>query len=134
MSQPYQLTSSILAANAQSVIREADGAFIPDDPMNADYQAYLAWLAEGNTPDPAPPPTPSNTVITTAAFFARFTQSELEASWAAGVSAPAIGTGLMNLIVAGSVDLTSTDLKTLMDMLVSASAITSDRETAILTA
>jgi hypothetical protein len=27
--------------------------FIPFDPDNTDYQAYLAWLAEGNEPEPA---------------------------------------------------------------------------------
>ena len=36
-----------------SVIRTEDNAFIPFDPANTDYQAYLAWVAKGNTPLPA---------------------------------------------------------------------------------
>ena len=35
------------------VIRTTDNSFIPFDPDNTDYQAYLAWVAEGNEPLPA---------------------------------------------------------------------------------
>jgi hypothetical protein len=45
----YTLTSST------SIIRDADGASIPVDQNNVDYQIYLAWLAAGNTPTPYTP-------------------------------------------------------------------------------
>ena len=37
----------------QVIRRVADGACIPFDPDNVDYQAYLRWCAEGNEPLPA---------------------------------------------------------------------------------
>ena len=34
-------------------VNRSDGWSIPFDPANTDYQAYLKWLEEGNTPLPA---------------------------------------------------------------------------------
>jgi len=39
--------------NEQVIGRTSDGACIPFDPANTDYQAYLKWVSEGNTPQPA---------------------------------------------------------------------------------
>ena len=46
----YQLTTNA------SILRLADGAYIPPDPANTDYAAYLEWVEAGNTPEPAPEP------------------------------------------------------------------------------
>jgi hypothetical protein len=40
------------------IVRDEDGAFIPFDPDNIDYQEYLAWLDEGNEPTAAQQPAP----------------------------------------------------------------------------
>lgn len=36
-----------------SVLRTSDNVSIPFAEDNTDYQQYLKWVAEGNTPEPA---------------------------------------------------------------------------------
>jgi hypothetical protein len=53
----YQLQpDTLLGRPAQCIKRLADNAFIPFDPANTDYQAYLQWIAEGNQPLPPDAP------------------------------------------------------------------------------
>jgi hypothetical protein len=49
----YKLNKSMLTNESNGVIRISDGANIPFDPDNTDYQQYLKWLDEGGVPLPA---------------------------------------------------------------------------------
>ena len=53
----YKLVNSVFpdgTTNQTSIIKRlSDDAFIPMVEGNRDYQEYLEWVAEGNTPDPA---------------------------------------------------------------------------------
>jgi len=49
----YKLSKNPFTQNIDTVIDLERMCAIPFDPDNTDYQEYLKWLAEGNTPLPA---------------------------------------------------------------------------------
>ena len=48
-----ETTTDPLTNKKYGIFRTTDNTFIPLDPANTDYQQYLNWLDEGNTPLPA---------------------------------------------------------------------------------
>jgi hypothetical protein len=50
----YKLIKNHQTGQVTTVLRVEDNTYIPLNAFdNTDYQAYLKWLSEGNTPTPA---------------------------------------------------------------------------------
>lgn len=52
----YKLMNDSITGEARAVFKANENKCIPFDPDNTDYQEYLKWLEEGNTPEPAEEP------------------------------------------------------------------------------
>jgi hypothetical protein len=49
----YKLLNPVPPQTVSTTILRYDGAYIPMDEANTDYQEYLKWVSEGNEPLPA---------------------------------------------------------------------------------
>lgn len=45
----YEIMEPVMSWMSQQICRTTDGAVIPEDPENSDYNAYLQWVAAGHT-------------------------------------------------------------------------------------
>lgn len=55
MNYNYEIRTIDTSVGNYTVIMRNDGAQIPEDEHNVDYQAFLEWVAAGNTPTPYNP-------------------------------------------------------------------------------
>jgi hypothetical protein len=127
------MTTLYQQVTATSWLRTSDDVLIYADPLTDNYQGLLAWISEGNTPDPLPVAM-RPTVIPIALFWARFTAAEQAAIQSAAATAPSIAQAMTFASVIGMVNLVSGPIVTnWMATLVAAGIITSARATIILT-
>lgn len=124
MAVSYTLTGT-------SSILRSDGVYIPVDPKNRDYRAYLAWQAAGNTASPVPV-APVPTTFTAMDFLALFTPSEQVAVQTACNSNMTLLVGLTTGLASNAISVTSPAVITWVNALVTAGALTSARATVIL--
>jgi hypothetical protein len=52
----YKIIYDGMLNKHSGILRLSDGACIPFDPANVDFQQYQKWLSAGNTPIPADEP------------------------------------------------------------------------------
>ena len=131
MAEYKQLNDLMTGQTSDTILRVADNAYIPDDPANRDRQEYLAWLAEGNTPDP-PDQIPPITTIPSFDFLSRFTPDEQREMQNATATDATLGAGLTNLSTSDQTDLEGQSVSNWLDGLIDARVITDERKAELL--
>lgn len=118
--------------------RDDDGAVIPCDPANRDYQTFLSWITAGNTPGVVAPPTPAPVrSLPTLAFRMRLTTAErgaltLTAAQKLAAGDPTLQVALDDLGASVLVNLNDPKVAAIIDLATSLGILTPDRKAALL--
>ena len=116
-----------------AIFRTSNAAFIPADPANTDYAAYLIWLSEGNTPlpaDPLPPAPPKQ--FTSLEYLDLFTESEQLAVVSATMAVPQVKLWYDKMLAAGFITTADPRTEGGLAALVGAGLLTEVRKVEIL--
>ena len=125
----YKLTQS------SNICRIADNVFIPAVAANTDYAVYLAWLAAGNTPEPADVPAPpSPKQFTSLEYLDLFTESEQLAVVSATMAVPQVKLWYDKMLAAGFITTADPRTEGGLAALVGADLLTAARKIEILEA
>ena len=131
----YQLLPDQFGQHSQCVKRLSDSAFIPADPANTDYQAYLKWLAEGNKPEPADPAPPAPVPqFTSLQYLDLFTSAEQLAVATAAMENATVKLWYDRMLAASFITLADPRTEAGLNALVTAGLLTAARKAAIVEA
>lgn len=122
----YKLTQS-------NIILRSDGVCIPIDQANTDYQAYLAWLEEGNTPEPVDVPPPAYRQMSSLDFLRLF-DPERRAIKQAAMQDVDVGIWYDDTVAAQFVTYSDPRVEQGLTALVDAGLLTAERKTEIVAA
>lgn len=129
----YIITQSEYLGKVQKTIRLND-TFIPMDETNRDYQEFLRWSSEGNTPTlPEPSQKPPKEFLPLE-FLDLFTESEQLAVVTATMTVPVVKLWYDRLLAASFISISDERTEVGLDAIQNAGLLTEPRKNAILEA
>ncbi len=116
--------------STSGVVRDSDGASIPNDPRNADWQAFQEWQQAGGVPNPALPQEAPPVELRALDLLALFTPAQQDAV----IASTDIGVCKFRFLAlaANNIHLADQRVSAGLDACIAAGIITTDDKTRIL--